>query len=564
MPVLQRILAAQPALAEPRRVRASCDDIRAIVISPTRELAEQIAEESQKLVKNTGIIVQLAVGGTQKRLMLANTHRQGCHIMVGTPGRIHDLLSDPSSGIAAPKLEALVLDEADRMMDTGFSDELRDILKFLPDRRDVSRQTLMFSATIPKDVVGLARQYVDPNNFEFVQTINPDEVATHDKVPQVIAPCRGFENIYPSVVELIQRETARARDDPTTTPFKAIIFMQTTATVVMMASILRRLQYNDRTFPQIIDIHSKLTQQSRTRNAENFKTSKSAILVSSDVTARGMDFPNVSHVIQVNLPNDRDTYIHRLGRTGRAGKEGQGWLLVSDAEVALARHRLPGLPIKRNMDLKCATVDAINGTDLPPQFQLVKEAVARLPAHVPGEAYRSLLGGAMKGVDVQTKVDEANNIALHGWGLDAVPNVSRATSLNHRGVRGLVVGPFEEAPRGFGGDRGGGFRSGGGGGGFRSGGGGGGGFRSGGDRGGGDRFDQAFGSQDSGRGGSRGFDRQGGGGGGGFGRQGGGGGGGFSRGGGGRGGFSRGGGGGGGFSRGGSGGGDRRGPSSSF
>ncbi|KAK1831368.1 P-loop containing nucleoside triphosphate hydrolase protein [Podospora conica] len=553
VPVLQRILAAQPGLAE-RRVRASCNDIRAIVISPTRELAEQIAEEAQKLVRNTGIVVQLAVGGTQKRQMLQNTHRQGCHIMVGTPGRIHDLLSDSTSMIAAPNLEALVLDEADRMMDTGFSEELKDILKYLPDRSEVKRQTLMFSATIPKNVVGLARQYVDPQNFEFVQTINPDEVATHDKVPQVIAPCASFANIYPSLVELIQRETARAKADKSILPFKAIVFMPTTATVVLTASILRRLQWKDRAIPQIIDIHSKLTQQSRTRNAETFKMSESAILVSSDVTSRGMDFPNVSHVIQVHLPNDRDTYIHRLGRTGRAGKEGQGWLLVSDSEVNLARHRLPGLPIKRNTDLKCATIDAENGTDLPEQFTMVREAVARLPAHVPGDAYRSLLGGAMKGMDAQSKVNEANNAALHGWGLEEVPKVSHATALNHRGVHGLVVGKYDEAPSsGFGG---GGFGGRGGGGGFGGRSGGGGGF---GGRSGGDRFEQAFSAAGAGGGGG-GFDRRGGGGGG-FDRRGGGGGGGFDRRGGGGGGYGGRGGGGGGFDRRGGGGGgfDRRG-----
>ena len=134
--------------------RARSDDIRDIIVSPTRELAEQIAVEAAKLVRGTGIIVQSAVGGTQKRMMLSKVRREGCHLLVGTPGRLNDLLADPSSGIAAPNLQALVLDEADRMLEVGFQQELMEIIKSLPDRRDVPRQTLLFSATIPKNVVG--------------------------------------------------------------------------------------------------------------------------------------------------------------------------------------------------------------------------------------------------------------------------------------------------------------------------------------------------------------------------------------------------------------------------
>lgn len=505
VPVLQRILAQQPDLAVRAATRARSDDIRAIIVSPTRELAEQIAVEASKLVQGTGIVVQAAVGGTQKRLMLQMTRRQGCHLLVATPGRLMDLLSDPDSGIAAPNLEALVLDEADRMLDVGFDAELKQILQYLPSRSDKPRQTLLFSATIPKDVVGLARSYIDPRNFEFVQTIKADEVATHDKVPQYIVPCKGFENLAPALLELVQREVANATSNPEVDPFKAIVFLPTTAMVVFTRAMFSRIGYHDKSLPAIIDIHSKLTQGSRTLAAENFRRARSAILFSSDVTARGMDFPGVTHVIQMHAPPDRDQYIHRLGRTGRAEKSGQGWLFVSDMEVPMARKRLPGLPIKRSTDLQCASIDVQRGGELPSQFQVIRDAVARLPHQVTGEAYKSLLGGAMKGYDFQTIVDSANDLATHGWGLEQTPGVPSSVASRHPRVTGLRVDDraFRDDSNGRYGGRGGGRGSGYGG---RGGGYGG--------RGGGDEFD-VFGAQS----GSGGFG--GGRGGGGFGGRGG-------------------------------------------
>ncbi|KAK0643609.1 P-loop containing nucleoside triphosphate hydrolase protein [Cercophora newfieldiana] len=440
VPVLQRILLQQPELAYRGRSRARCDDIRAIIISPTRELAEQIAVEAKKLVQNTGIVVQTAVGGTQKDRMLRETQRQGCHLLVGTPGRLHDLLSDPDSGIRAPRLEALVLDEADRMLDVGFNQELQEILKYLPDRAEVPRQTLLFSATIPKNVIGLARTYINPQNFEFVQTIKADEVQTHEKVPQFIAPCKTMANMYPALLELIERETAKAKADPEADPFKAIVFLPTTNSVIFAHGLFERLAYQDKSIPFVIDIHSQLSQSQRTRNAERFRRSESAVLISTDVTARGLDFPNVTHVIQMHLATDRDIYIHRLGRTGRAGKTGQGWLLVSDSEVSLARKRLPGLPIQRSTDLVTATVDAAAGGELPEQFTKVRQAVARLPTHLPEEAYRSLCGNALAGLNGQDMVDGLNDLALHGWGLQEIPTVSASLARNVR-ARGLRVGP---------------------------------------------------------------------------------------------------------------------------
>ncbi|KAK4151264.1 P-loop containing nucleoside triphosphate hydrolase protein [Chaetomidium leptoderma] len=463
VPIVQRIIAGEPELAEPRGGRARSDDIRAIIVSPTRELAEQIGAEARRLCRGTGLVVQTAVGGTQKNSMLRKTRIEGCHLMIATPGRLHDLLSDQSSGIEAPRLAALVLDEADRMLDVGFKAELENIIHFLPDRHEVPRQTLLYSATLPKNVVGIARQFINPANFEFVQTVKGDEVPTHEKVPQFIVPCRGFENFAPTLLELIRRDVQKGLSDPERLPFKAIVFLPTTAAVVSYSSMFRRIKYNDRSMPRIHDIHSKLPQGSRSRNADEFRDAKSAILFSSDVSARGMDFPNVTHVIQIHLPQDRDIYIHRIGRTGRAGKQGEAYLLASDIEIPAARDRLPGLPIQRCTDLENASIDVSKTETLPEIFTEIQQAARNVPDHVLTDTYTSFLGNSLKDVDRQDVVHEINNMAKHTWGMDEPPLVSSklVQQLGGRGIRGLRVGDsrhrgeFDDRAGGYGG-RGGG------------------------------------------------------------------------------------------------------------
>ncbi|KAK4176703.1 P-loop containing nucleoside triphosphate hydrolase protein [Triangularia setosa] len=503
VPILQKILADQPDLAEARRpVRARSNDIRAIVISPTRELAEQIAVEATKLVKGTAIKVQTAVGGTQKRMSLQKIRYEGCHLLVGTPGRLADLLTDEMSGVAAPNLTALCLDEADRMLDVGFDAELDTILKALPDRKQTPRQTLLYSATMPKDVVGLARKYIDPTNFEFAQTVKSDETPTHERVPQYIVPCRSFDTMPATLLEMIRSFVAKSRDDLEGRPLKMMVFLPTTASVISWSAAFRRLRREFSDIPEVRDIHSKLTQPIRTRCAEDFRRAKSAILFSSDVTARGMDFPNVTHVVQIHTPNDRDSYIHRIGRTGRAGKEGEAWLLVADAEVSVARSKLPGLPIKRSTDFAVASSDlyGVAPEEFPESVKKVRGAFSTLPHETISEYYKSFLGGALQGVHKQAVVDDLNTFSKNIFGLDQPPGVSPSLARNLGRINGIRIAERDEnrfhrsgSGGGFGGrdDR----RGGGGGFGDRRGGGGGFGDR----RGGG-----GFGDRRGGRGGDRG------------------------------------------------------------
>ncbi|KAK1993505.1 DEAD/DEAH box helicase [Colletotrichum falcatum] len=448
VPVLQRMLAADPSLAT-RKARFAADsaDVRGIIISPTRELAEQIAVEAEKLCARTGLVVQRAVGGTQKRQMLFKTQREGCHLLVGTPGRLADLLTDPHSGIRAPNLAAIVLDEADRMLDVGFEKELQQIIRELPDPITSQRQTLLFSATIPKSVVSLARQWVRPDNFDFIQTVSGDDVLTHEKVPQHLVTCKSWANIFPAFYELVGKEMDKRRLDRDLPPFKAIVFLPSAAMVDLLADIDRKMRIS-RSRGMGWRIHSRLTQAQRTQASDDFRKAETGILFSTDVTARGLDFPNVTHVIQIGVPSGREQYIHRLGRTGRADKEGQGWLILSNSDALFARRELDGLPIQPNTDIEAAQFDFTSEDEPSGVTAKVTEVTSQLREPVLEGAYTSLFGG--HSYDLQAKVDELREWFVDAMKKDNTPPIS-AMVAHKRGLsrlRGLNI--TNGSSRGFG------------------------------------------------------------------------------------------------------------------
>jgi ATP-dependent RNA helicase MSS116, mitochondrial len=446
VPVIQRILADQPELATRARYsRARPDDIKGIIISPTRELAEQIAIEARGLCRETGIQVQCAVGGTAKGAMLSKTRREGCHLLVATPGRLQDLLQDPRSEVRAPGLSALVLDEADRMLEAGFAAELDGILERLPDPEEVPRQNLLFSATIPSNVVSLAKRYIDPQNFTFVQTTSKGEVPTHDRIPQNIITVKGWLQMFPTLLELLERERQVSQNSDDAMPLKAIVYLPFTHMVEMVTRAFHEIR-RDGNLPLVFGISSKLTQMQRTRVTEMFKKAKEGILISSDVTARGMDFPNVSHVIQISVPPDREQYIHRLGRTGRAGKSGQGWLIVTDSALSTARQTLPGLPIRPADGFECAHFDIGNARTAPPtQFAATTRAFQMLPQDLLENVYLAFFGGGPgHGGAPRQLVRELNEWARLGWGAHQPPKISYNTA-KKRGLLGLDGVNVEES-----------------------------------------------------------------------------------------------------------------------
>jgi ATP-dependent RNA helicase MSS116, mitochondrial len=479
MPIVQRIL-QDPNLENRTRTRASAGDIRALIISPTRELAEQIAVEAKKIVRGTAVKVQTGVGGSQKSHHLRLMQQEGCHILVGTPGRVKDILSDRYSGVKLDNIETFVLDEADRLLDIGFAPDIEEIQTYMPSRERQARQTLMFSATVPKEVVSLVRATLRPD-FKFVRTVAADETPTHEGVPQHVIFLRGLENQMPSLLELAKRKTEAHKNDPENNlPFKAIVYMNSTSEVALAQEIFRNMQATPAggqarsMFAQhplhpchITEMHSKLSQQERTRNSQSFRNAESAILLSSDVTARGMDFPNVSHVIQLGLPRSADDYVHRLGRTGRAGKPGEGWLLLQQDEQLVYR-RLLGrgeFNIKPDSSLQTAQLDMSQPAQVPASvakvLEMVQSGIRATPMRVKAQAYVSMIGALSQGAgrDKQVVVDMLNDLSKYGWGMETPPPVSPSlvSKLSFNRTRGFNISnerpDFGDRRDGFGSDR---------------------------------------------------------------------------------------------------------------
>ncbi|KAL6237809.1 hypothetical protein BDW75DRAFT_61850 [Aspergillus navahoensis] len=433
IPVVEKLLGDRSLLKTSYRNgrRIAPIDIRAIVISPTRELAEQIAVEAKRLVARTGLQVQVAVGGTMKRAALHQLQREGCHILVATPGRLKDLLTDPTSGVRAPKLNTLVLDEADRLLDEGFAPELMEIQHRLPDPAEVDRQTLMFSATVAPEVMGMVRSTMK-RDFQFVKCVRDDEVPTHMSVPQKAVILQGLENAMPTLLELVKKNY-----DPRSA-FKAIVYFGSTRETNTAFEAFDQL-LNDPADPGsghplgklfLGEIHSRLTQAQRTRVANWFRKCQSGILFSTDVTARGMDFPNVTHVIQIGVPKTREDYIHRLGRTARAGKTGQGWILVHEQQMGTLRKLLRDIPVE--VDRETLTIPSLNLTTESPSttpeatetLQQMKSGFAQVSRATKSETCLAQLSNLVGSFRNRSLLREAiTNLAIHGYGLRDAPQI---------------------------------------------------------------------------------------------------------------------------------------------
>lgn len=478
VPVLQNLMNNPP----PPRSGYSVAEVRSVIISPTRELAEQIAVQARLLSAGTGVKVQTAVGGSGKQAGLSRIRREGCDLLVGTPGRLEDILSDRMSGVRTTTLSSLVLDEADRLLDEGFAADLLRIIDLLPNPMKVDRQTLMFSATVPKEVMHTVRRAMKPK-FDFVKTVRDDETPTHLTVPQKAVMLKGLENGIPAALEIAKRYQDQTKTNPNLPPFKAIIYFNTTAEVNVAYEVASRMNMDPSFLPRtsMFLMHSGLSQRERTMNADTFRRHKSSILVSSDVTARGMDFPDVTHVIQVGPPRDRDSYIHRLGRTARANKTGEGWILLDRGATRKFNYLLGGLPINEDKSLSTAAVDMANhSADMDPSplgiIERVNSAMANVDNRTKSSAYISLLNSSGGGQSKQTLIESLNRLAIHGYQLERLPSVSPLTAQRtgldkFSGINVKAQVPYDSMvggggrgmSRGGSGGRGGGFNRGGGG-----------------------------------------------------------------------------------------------------
>lgn len=277
---------------------------QALILVPTRELAVQVRDELLKLAHGQKVHAVALYGGTPIRAQIEKLKR-GLHVVIGTPGRILDHLARGT--LALGDLKYVVLDEADRMLDIGFRPDIEKILKKCP----ASRQTLLLSATVPAPVERLARRYMrDPISLNF----SPTDVAveTIDQFYFTVSPEQKFDLL----VKLIRREDPR----------QAIIFCRTKrGTDKVHLKLQKKME-------GVSCIHGDLAQKMRDRVMASFREGQVRILVATDVVGRGIDVTGISHIVNYDIPTFCDDYVHRVGRTGRMGREGIAFTFVTPEE----------------------------------------------------------------------------------------------------------------------------------------------------------------------------------------------------------------------------------------
>lgn len=297
---------------------------RALVIAPTRELVMQIAEDAKLLGKHTGLRVVTLIGGMDYQKQLQQLELQPVDLVVATPGRLIDFMT--RQDLFLESVEILVLDEADRMLDMGFIPQVKRIVRSTPPKQN--RQTLLFSATFTQDIINLSEQWTyKPIKIE----IEPDSVATANVDQKVYLV--STEQRYQVLKNLLRSDDATS----------VIVFANRRDQV---RSLYERLRKSNIACGVL---SGEIPQNKRTRTLEDFKRGKLTVLVATDVAGRGIHVDGVSHVVNYNLPEDPDDYVHRIGRTGRAGATGISVSFASEDDAFL----LPDIEALLGERLEC-------------------------------------------------------------------------------------------------------------------------------------------------------------------------------------------------------------------
>ncbi|MEL6541908.1 MAG: DEAD/DEAH box helicase [Pseudomonadota bacterium] len=313
---------------------------RMLVLAPTRELAGQIAASAKDYGALAGLKVQSIVGGTSVNKDRNKLHR-GTDILVATPGRLLDLIDQKAFNLSG--VEVLVLDEADQMLDLGFIHALRRINQLVPKER----QTLFFSATMPKQIKELVSGYC---TNPVTVSVTP-ESTTAERIEQFLFMVQQDEK--PALLEMVLSGRHRV-------PGELDLVLIFTRTKHGADRVVKKLS---RAGIQANAIHGNKTQGQRQRALDEFKRGKTKILIATDVAARGIDIPGVSHVINYELPNVPEQYVHRIGRTARAGRDGVAIAFCAEDERAYLK------------DIQKTTGASMDRLDLPENFRAVVEGV---------------------------------------------------------------------------------------------------------------------------------------------------------------------------------------------
>ncbi len=296
---------------------------RSLILEPTRELAAQVAESFERYGKYHPLSMALLIGGVS----LADQEKRlgrGVDVLIATPGRLIDLFERGRVLLADVKI--LVIDETDRMLDMGFIPDVERIVGLLPRRR----QTLFFSATMVREIRRLADRFlVDPKEI----TVSPPTSAAETVIQAMVKAPGNPKDKRAVFRDLLRREKVAS----------ALVFCNRKRDVGILFRSLKRHGL------PAAELHGDLPQPVRTATLERFRVGEEQILVCSDVAARGLDLPKVSHVFNFDVPTNPEDYIHRIGRTGRAGRSGRSFTLVTpqDGKLLAAIERMLGMPIPR-------------------------------------------------------------------------------------------------------------------------------------------------------------------------------------------------------------------------
>lgn len=417
LPALHRVLSRPP----PSGV-ASCP---ILVLSPTRELAMQTADEAKDLLTFvTPSKVMTVLGGTSMAKDVAAFGQGAPTVLVATPGRLDDHLHN-TAGVRGmlETLCVLIMDEADQLLDRGFRPAIYKIMGMLPP--PATRQTLLFSATFPGELQELTRSALRPS-YEMVDCVGPGP-QSNEQVEQQVTICT-IDDLHVITAAILAAHVKQPEH-------KVMVFLQTAREAGFCAALFRQMNLGTSVF----EIHSKKSQPQRSATSEQFRLCRSGILFSSDVSARGMDYPDVTFVLQLGNPPDRAQYLHRLGRTARAGREGAGLLLLCDYE-SYWLPQIGDLPV----------------TQVPPPpldeaRASVTAALLKLHRDEPSVfmmAYRAWLGsnkGRLRELGWTTAelVRRANDMVTRVLLCPAVPPLDEKTimSMGLRKVAGIVAAP---------------------------------------------------------------------------------------------------------------------------
>ncbi|MBT4094919.1 MAG: DEAD/DEAH box helicase [Nitrospinaceae bacterium] len=308
---------------------------RTLALTPTRELAMQVADQFEKLGKYLTTQVALVYGGVDYEPQIQSLVNEA-DIVVATPGRLLDHMKRKTANFS--NLEVLILDEADRMLDMGFAEEITEILSRLPSKR----QTMLFSATIPTTISSLASKAL--NSPVDISVATPSTPA--DGIFHGVYPLSGM-NKARAVLEILQKSEAKS----------VLVFTRTKAGADQLSDLLERANIT------VSRIHSDRSQRQREKALQDFKDGTHKILVATDIVARGIDVTDISHVINYDVPEYPEDYVHRAGRTARAGQIGYALTLMSPSEIMLVKgiERFIGKALPR-LSLPSMSDDAHQGS----------------------------------------------------------------------------------------------------------------------------------------------------------------------------------------------------------